>query len=221
MGVQEKRWLPEDTSFYKLSFADPDLLREAQSLNSFGSLGRENELRAAYSEAYDYGISATLIVAGSDSRSLHRPQVCLGAQGWRIGKREVMTIETSGGDLEVMNFHLAMNPKGENGEGIRDKNGDLVERKANYFYWWIGPDATTASDEKRVWIETWRSILKGRRERWAYPSVMVYVNPAEGEEASTNACERAISFISEVAPGFQKSLGAKEREGTRPLKPLR
>jgi hypothetical protein len=73
MGPMEEKWLPQDTTFLKMTYKERWLpLRQA-------------EFRA---------LNATLIVAGSDSRSLHRPEVCLHAQGWSIRKREAVHLDT-------------------------------------------------------------------------------------------------------------------------------
>ena len=161
-------------------------------------------------------MSATLIVAGADSRSLHRPSVCLGAQRWTIEARKVVKLETKGGPLEVMDFHLKRAETLSDGSPLLDAKGEAVVSRAHYIYWWIGPDATTPRDEEKVWTEVWSSILKGRRERWAYPSVMVRVTDRGREDAQ----KRAYKFVTEFAPGFQKSLGAINREGALPLKAM-
>lgn len=196
MGEEEKRWLPADTTFLKRVYTE-DWLPE-----------QEAGFRA---------LSATLIVAGSDSRSLHRPQVCLTAQHWTIEKGEVVKLETSGGPLEVMDFHLVMAVRNEDGSARRDLNGDPLQRRAHYVYWWVGPDASTASYEERVWLEVWNSILKGRKERWACPSVMVWVDERKEEGEARG---RAFDFIRKYAPEFQKSLGAKDREDAVKLKSI-
>lgn len=196
MGPEEKKWLPSDTTFLKRVYTERWLPEQEASFRA---------------------LSATLIVAGSDSRSLHRPQVCLTAQHWTIEKREVVELQTRGGPLEVMDFHLVRTVRNQDGSARKDANGEPLYIRAHYIYWWIGPDASTASDEERVWLEVWNSILKGRKERWAYPSVMVWVDPREGKEA---ARERAFAFVKDYAPDFQKSLGARDREGALELKTI-
>lgn len=196
MGEEEKRWLPADTTFLKRVYVE-DWLPE-----------QDARFRA---------LSATLIVAGADSRSLHRPQVCLTAQHWTIEKREVVRLETRGGPLEVMDFHLVRSVRNQDGSARRDVNGEPLQLRAHYIYWWIGPDASTPSDEERVWLEVWNSILKGRKERWAYPSVMVWVDDRKEEG---EARDRAFDFIRKYAPDFQKSLGAGDREDAVKLKSI-
>ena len=196
IGEEEKRWLPSDTTFLKRIYTEDWLPKNEAGFRS---------------------LSATLIVAGSDSRSLHRPQVCLTAQHWTIEKREVVKLDTLGGPLEVMDFHLVRTVRNADGSARVDSSGEPIYLRAHYVYWWIGPDASTASDEKRVWFEVWNSILKGRKERWAYPSVMVWVDQ---RKESGEAQKRAYDFIKKYAPGFQKSLGAKDREDAVELKSI-
>lgn len=194
MGKEEQTWLPSDTTFLKKTYLE-DWLPE-----------NERRFRA---------LSATLIVAGSDSRSLHRPQVCLTAQHWTIEKREVVSLDTEGGPLKVMDFHLSRTIQAEDGSVRVDAEGEPLKIRAHYVYWWIGPDSSTPSDEERVWLEVWNSILKGRKERWAYPSVMVWVDERKGKD---EARMRAFDFIKKYAPEFQKSLGAQDREDALELK---
>lgn len=185
MGELEKKWLPADTSYVKKIYLEK---------------WRPEE------EAVKRALFATLLVAGADSRSLHRPKVCLKGQHWSITQQEVVKLETKGGPLEVMDFHIERVLTGEDNRALRDENGKAKKVKAHYVYWWIGPDVSTPSDEKRVLYELWNSIRKGRRERWAYPSVQVAVDERYGKE---EAQERAYDFIRQFAPRFQKSLGAE------------
>lgn len=197
MSPQEVKWLPPDTTYWSMSYREEDL---PEDLSSFRA------------------IKATLIVAGTDSRSLHRPKVCLTAQGWAIEKTEVVTLETSGGSLDVMDYHLTRFRKKKDGSIMLDENGEKLRQRAHYVYWWVGPDHTTPDDKKRVWQSTLNSIVKGRNERWAYPSVMTYVEGWKGEKGIKEARSRAFRFIQKYAPEFQKSLGARDgKAGSRPL----
>jgi hypothetical protein len=200
MGKAEQKWLPKDTTYLSMTYRE------------WGYPAAVADYRA---------IRATLIVAGADSRSLHRPQVCLTAQGWTITKREVVTVPTKGGPLDVMDFHLAQHLRKEDGSLVLDENGEKILRRAHYFYWWVGPARSTPSDEKKVWTSVWSSILRGENERWGYPSVLVFVDDRYGlEDGEEEARYRAAEFIRDYAHTFQKSLGAKEREDAVPLKTL-
>jgi hypothetical protein len=199
MGKQEREWLPADTTYLKMTYKESGL----------------GEKEARYR-----ALNATLIVAGSDSRSLHRPQVCLTAQGWEIGEREVVQLETKGGELKVMNYHLSQFVRNEDGSIKLDGNGEKLSQRAFYCYWWVGPNDTTHSDEKRIWKSAWNSILTGKNERWAYPSVISMIDERMGDEGVLEARNRVFGFIKEYSPTFQKSLGAVDREGAEELEEL-
>ena len=200
MGPMEEKWLPPDTTYRKMTYLEkwqPQNLARYRALN------------------------ATLIVAGSDSRSLHRPVVCLRAQGWAIKSQKVVRLDTTGGPLEVMDYHLVRVVQGEDRAPLRDAQGNEVIQRAHYVYWWIGPDDSTAIDEEKEWKSVWNSILKGENERWAYPSVMMFVDERKGDDRIEETRERIFSFIEEYAPMFQKSLGATDREDATPLIKIR
>lgn len=199
MDDMERKWLPIDTTFLKKTYSEDSLPEELANYRA---------------------IHATLIVAGSDSRSLHRPQVCLTAQGWAITAREVVSLQTSGGPLQVMNFHLNRLLRNEDGSPRRDNKGQEIRQRAHYCYWWVGPNDATPHDEKKVWLAVKNSILSGRNERWAYPSVMVYVDERFPERGPEEAKKRAYSFIEAYAPSFQRSLGAVDREDALQLRDL-
>ena len=197
MGKAEKTWLPVDTTYWNMTYTETEI---PENLAKFRS------------------IKATLIVAGTDARSLHRPQVCLVAQGWAIDHKEVVSLETRGGPLKVMDYSLKQFRRSEDGSVLRDDHGEPQVIRAHYVYWWVGPDHTTPSDEERVWRSTLNSIVKGENERWAYPSVMTYVETWKGESGVLDAKARVYEFIQCYAPDFQKSLGAKPgKEGSRKL----
>ena len=196
MGVMEKKWLPEDTTFLKMTYRETGLPENVANYRA---------------------LNATLIVAGSDSRSLHRPAVCLTAQGWSINKAEVVRLETAGGPLEVMDYHLSTHIRESDGSPKLDEEGNKIIQRAHYIYWWAGPDASTPHDETKVWMSVWNSILKGENERWAYPAIMVMVDERYADEGVRECRKRAFDYIREYAPMFQKSLGAQDRGDAVPL----
>ena len=200
MGEQERKWLPHDTTFLKMVYKEDNV--ESESIAEYRAL------------------HATLIVAGTDSRSLHRPQVCLIAQGWEIVEREIVKLNTKGGELSVMNYHLSRFRREANGAILVNENGEKIVQRAFYCYWWIGPNDSTPSDEQRVWKSTWNSIISGETERWAYPSVMAYVDERLPIKGVDEAKQRVYGFIENYAPDFQKSLGAIDREDAESLHDL-
>ena len=184
ISEEEEKWLPADTGYLKMGYFPKD------------ALSRE--------DAFQRGLFATLILSGNDRRSLHRPEVCLDGQGWEIWKREVVKVDIGGRPLEVMDFHLRkMQPQ---------RDGTLVEVRSQYFYWWVGKNSSTASDFERILISVLDNMFRNTNNRWGYPSVMVNVDLERGEQGEKDARQRAIEFIQEYAPMFQKAFGAVEDE---------
>ncbi|MCB1098069.1 MAG: exosortase-associated EpsI family protein [Verrucomicrobiae bacterium] len=179
VSEEEKYWLPGDTETVK---------------RRYFPYGASEEMKSWAS------LSATLILSGGDKRSLHRPEVCLTAQGWSIPKREVVKLDTGGGPLEVMDLHLVREAE--------TQDGRTVKIRAHYVYWWVGRDVSTPHAWQRIMLSAANNIFRNINDRWAYPSVMVTVL-GEGAEAEGAARERAFDFIRQYAPTFQKSLGAE------------
>ncbi|NNM30691.1 MAG: exosortase-associated EpsI family protein [Akkermansiaceae bacterium] len=183
VSKEEKKWLPGDTQILKRAYVPSDVFTQ-----------EEMHLRVE---------RATLILSGSDQRSLHRPEVCLEAQGWTIEKRVPVTLEVAGEKLEVLDLFMVRSDQ--------QPDGELKKSRGHYVYWWIGKKRSTP------WV-FWRSLysftdnaFRNRNSRWGYPSVQVLVDPArEPAAGEKDAQERAYRFIREYAPMFQKSLGAGE-----------
>lgn len=226
MSEDEVLWLPKDTTQLKMVYSDPAVARQLAEVTE--ELARQNEL-VPEDQNLDYlerlrnaqgnlrthqmlsSLSATLILAGSDPRSLHRPEVCMPAQGWQITKREVVSIETTGGPLEVMDLHLLRYWQKANGEFFLDEKGEKISQRAHYVYWLVGRDESTPYYWEMKLRGVLNNMFKNVNDRWGYPSVMVWVDENKpGDEGEIEARTRIVDFIKEVAPQYQKSLGAEE-----------
>ncbi len=178
----EKKLLPGDTKQFKRIYRTP---------------GRRVDERDI--------VNASLVIAGQDTRSIHRPEVCLPGQGWSITNSRVLPVELSNGQfLYVRDLAIERTDQGH-------ESHHLI--KAHYIYWFVGKDVTTTSDAKRQWLSFSDSIFRNVNHRWAYPSVMAFVtqdmNPRESQQRQRTD-EETISmltnFIRTFAPKFQKNL---------------
>lgn len=185
----EAQLLPEDTTYLKMSYSPKfGLLEEARIWD---------------------GLSATLILSGTDRRSLHEPEICLDNQGWAIMNRQPIKVQTSGGELEVMDLELRRYLISE-GKPVLDQDGNRAFVQAHYVYWWVSKTGSTAHTDKRVLQTVRDNFLYNTNSRWGYPSVMAYADPRlEPGLGSERARSRALKFIADYAPKFQKSLGAR------------
>ena len=192
VSKEEKKWLPGDTGILKMLYVPKNLQVSNEA------------------EATEAGISASLILSGKDRRSLHRPEVCLRAQGWRIAGKETVDVSFAGKEIKVADFALTRK--------VNEEDGSIRNVRAHYLYWWIGAKRSTPSDFERILFTVLDNMFRNINNRWGYPSVMVYaqledgMTPDEIKDADQDALKRAIGFVEQYAPMFQKSLGAVEAE---------
>jgi len=172
----EKEWLPADTGMLKRVYYPKDAVSQADAL------GRS--------------VSATLILSGSDQRSLHRPEVCLVSQGWTIKNQTVVPLEINGKRLKLKDLHLEM---------MQMQPDDTLKKiQAHYVYGWIGSKVSTHDSLQRALISAKENMFYNRNTRWGYPSVMTYVRLDEGEERAA-AQKRAYDFYEEYGEVFLKN----------------
>ena len=156
-------------------------------------------LRREYTDLTGDRIMASIVLSGGEKRSIHRPEVCLPAQGWsmRGGKVEKVAL-ADGSDLDVMNLSL-----------VRDVEvgpGDRRKLYANYFYWFVGKNVTTPHHWTRVFLTSYDRITKNLNHRWAYVIVMSIITegfvPMGKNEAQT--VQMLKEFTAEIAPTFMR-----------------
>jgi hypothetical protein len=146
----------------------------------------------------------SIVLSGAESRSIHRPEVCLTGQGWTIAGSRIVPVEISPGRV--------LNVKDLSIEGIfTSKDGKPQRLRSHYVYWFVGTEFDTPSHFERLWRSTCDSVLHNINHRWAYVSVMASVtedlDPAVcGERRRTDEQTwRLISFlIQQTVPQFQK-----------------
>jgi Protein of unknown function (DUF3485) len=151
-------------------------------------------------------VTASIILAGSERRSIHRPEVCLSGQGWSvIDERTIPVSIGQGGKMPVRDLLIE--------KPVLMESGERRLVRAHYVYWFVGSEVTTPSNWTRMWLSTRDSILRNVNHRWAYPAVMAVVTdgfkPGEIGERKRTADETLTlitALIQELAPKFQKSL---------------
>lgn len=176
----EKKLLPEDTQMLKMQYRSPGLPEDRDVAQ------------------------VTLVLAGAERRSIHRPEVCLDGQGWRLLNSTIVPVEiTPGRTLQVCDLLVERE--------IRLPAGGTRMLRAHYVYWFIGTDVTTPSDAALVWLSIWDNITRNVNHRWAYASVTTWVtdnlDPAEsGQRPRDVEASRklAAEIVRGLVPRFQK-----------------
>lgn len=193
---RERELLPADTLIVKRAYRTP---------------GRPVEQRDL--------VHATLVIAGNDSRSIHRPEVCLDGQGWTITDSRVREVKLLSGEV-VRVRDLSIQRETLLGDGTK------LPLRAHYIYWFVGADLSTPSNLERQLISLRDSVLRNVNHRWAYPSVMARVtdnlsSQQSGERRRDDAetVRMLLDLIRTLAPKFQKSLMSEPSQPAVPASP--
>jgi hypothetical protein len=143
-------------------------------------------------------IYLSIVLTGALHQSIHRPEVCLVAQGWNIINQEYIPIRlASGHELVVCSLTIRkVIPYGERSVTVTAYN----------MYWFVGEKITTPSHVERAFLSSWDRIVHNRSHRWAYVTVLAQITkdlrPNGLDPAQTR--NLMIDFIREVVPSFQK-----------------
>lgn len=177
---------------------------ERQLLPGDTEIVRTHYRSAAYGPGTQDQIEVTLVLAGAERRSIHRPEVCLTGQGWTLLDSTILPIEIEPGrTLHVRDLFIEKN--------VPLKDGTTRPLRAHYVYWFVGIDVTTPSHFERIWLTTWDSVTRNINHRWAYPSVMAYVTDnftadeiGQRQRDSDQTLDLITQLIQALVPKFQK-----------------
>jgi hypothetical protein len=138
---------------------------------------------------------ANVVLMGSSRASIHKPQICLTAQGWNISdsasRVEMVHMDRPVPyDLPVM--RLAATRETE-------LNGQKVVEQGVYVYWFVDADRYTASHARRLIWMAQDVLLKSELDRWAY--IAFFSVGAPGQEDAM--FERMKKLIATSVPEFQ------------------
>ncbi len=157
-------------------------------------------VRMRYENIKGDSITASIVLSGGEKRSIHRPEICLPAQGWTIGSGNVIPISlASGRTLDVMQLNLS--------RPVETQPGVFHQIRSQFLYWFVGKDITTADHKVRIFKTSWDRVFHKTNHRWAYVLVSALVEDSirpggRGSEETTKMLE---DFIREIVPAFQKS----------------
>lgn len=177
---------------------------EKQLLPSDTEIVKMNYRTAAYGPGTQDQAEVTLVLAGAERRSIHRPEVCLTGQGWTLLDSRTVPVEIAPGrELRVRDLFI------EKTVHFADGKPRLI--RAHYLYWFVGTDVTTPSHLERVWLTAWDSVTRNVNHRWAYASVLALVTdnftPEEiGQRArdSDQTLQMMLDLIRDLVPRIQK-----------------
>jgi hypothetical protein len=160
-----------------------------------------------YQDLSGNSLTAQIVLSGGEKRSIHRPEICLPAQGWSIQAGEVIPVTLANGrEIEVMKLTLVRD--------IEVAPGERRPLKSHFLYWFVGKDSTTPHHLVRLAKTNWDMVVKKLQHRWAY--VIVSAPVLEGFRPGAKTDEQTLEmlkdFIRQSVPKFQLSeMPADER----------
>ena len=119
--------------------------------------------RRSYTNATGRSIFCTVVLAGRDVTSIHRPEVCLTGQGWKLEAAQTERV-----DLPSLPQGILRISRINSGKTIRWPNGKEAQMSVVFVYWFVGKGRTTPYHWQRIWWTTVDRVLHGRNQRWAY-----------------------------------------------------
>ena len=128
-------------------------------------------------------IQASLVFSGKNlSQSIHRPEVCLRAQGWTFVKEGYLTFPDllpGGEGLPVKEMickrkHVEKNDEGE-WEEVKMENGEQAYIWRVFYYTFFGHEKIVSGHYQRTKEDIKDRIFKGYDQRWAYATFSSFI----------------------------------------------
>jgi len=138
-------------------------------------------------------VSCEIVLSGAAKSSIHRPQVCLVAQGWTIQQERTIPITLANGQSQDVRV-LTIGRK----EGSQSFTGYFI-------YWYVGKDRTTAYNFKRILLTSWDRVVRRVNHRWAYVTISGAL-PAgsDSESANQRLLNDLVDFTRGIIPVIQR-----------------
>ena len=142
-------------------------------------------------------VLVSIVLSGRDRTSIHRPELCLVAQGWTVDGSSSHRFSypgRPGADFDATVLHVR-----------RERGGKAVPELVAY--WFVGSDRIVPSQGARMLHDSWNRLVHGRADRWAYVLLMTGADDGEGAGLA-----RIQSILDSTLASFQPPL-APERGG--------
>ena len=167
---------------------------EAASPAELLVLPKDTEIvKKRYVGAAPVDVGCEIVLSGATKSSIHRPQVCLIAQGWTI--REEQTIPVTLPDGHSQKIRVLTIGRTEGGQVYT----------GYYIYWYVGNDRTTEDNFERIFLTSWDRVVRRVNHRWAYVTISGIL-PGDGRdsESSKRVLVDLVNFARDIIPLIQQ-----------------
>lgn len=166
--------------------------------------------RMSYQNSQGDTIHVSIVLSGSEKRSIHRPEICLPGQGWSIGSGSVISVPlASGRMLDVMKLDIS--------RPVEVRPGEFQRIRSEFLYWFVGKDTTTPLHQVRIFKTSWDRVFRRTNHRWAYVVVSSVVGNSvqPGGRNAEETLAMLKEFIREIVPYFQISEMGKQQPSSQ------
>jgi exosortase len=142
-------------------------------------------------------VACSVVLSGGERRSLHRPEVCLPAQGWNVTDKSRLSLQLANGrKVEAMLVRMLRDYAGPDGKPMRMK-------ALNVFFYAGSEGVTTPDYYDHVLLSYLHALTRNLNHRWALVSFYMPYSEAElgkaDPMAELGAMEDLRQFASEAA----------------------
>jgi EpsI family protein len=154
--------------------------------------------RRLFKDKNGYELFCSIVLAGRDVNSIHRPELCLPGQGWKYHEymQDIPVTGAPGGKLRVMRMNAIRT--------IPLPDGRVVEAHSVFAYWFVGKDRVTASHWQRIYWTAKDRVLHNTNHRWAYILINVPIRNDIGEGGTASSEDDAMKvlagFVQDIYP---------------------
>ena len=153
--------------------------------------------RRLFKDKDGHELFCSVVLAGRDVTSIHRPELCLPGQGWSIQDEYVQSVPlatTTGGALEVMRMNAT--------RSVPLPDGRTGHYSAVFVYWFVGKDRVTAYHWQRILWTALDRVFHNTNHRWAYVLISMpnLANGPQDEKPSEETMKVVSGFVRDVYP---------------------
>ncbi len=157
------------------------------------------------------GVEASVVFSGKDiNNSLHRPEVCLRAQGWNfVSERSILVPNLlSGGEGVPFREIVCVRPRvsKDNKRVPMNKWGNPLYDKQILYYTFFGSEKVVSGHYERTFEDIKGRLLGGYDQQWAYATFSVGVTSVYREQGF-NIKDEAVFDEDESRKVMEEFLG--------------
>jgi hypothetical protein len=147
--------------------------------------------RKIYLDGTGFAAQMSAVMMQMDRTSIHRPELCVTGQGWKIAKKEVIDIPVASPGPYVLKATCLTS--------TRQNPVDNKTYAGIYIYWFVSESRTVPGHGQALWAISEDLLTRGTLYPWGYVSCFARCQPGQ-EGLYLSRMKRLISM---TVPEFQ------------------